>query len=615
MAKLHEDSEDDFPELAQLMQQPTTSRHRPQSSALAVGTEKKEKLRQIRQYRDAACQIKREITAYGDENDKVKEKRHQKLLETYSDNLPSRPQSSNAAKAWRTPLKSKDARASYRSLHGLEADYPITSRIGEGEGSLWISQKRVVSGQQKSRTKSPSAWQSDSMETKSLDSDGKENAEDEILMCLENDELGFRISNTSSCEDDDPTLLVLSTPTAISPCKTSMKSPFAKTPSSPSHSTRRTPALGTPSKQLRIPPSPHRPSIDDFWSQAVINRWSDQYSPRKGTSSRHIQEMPGVASQDEDSCPSIRFPRNQAPRSPSKKDSKASEAKKAFNLQKHDLAKNFLKELDDTVTGGKVASMAASAGGIHIIWSKKLNSTAGRANWKREHSKTMDEDHLTAQGETLPISHRHIASIELAEKVIDNKERLINVIAHEYCHLANFMISEVRNNPHGKEYKRWAKKCSNAFRHRGVEVTTKHSYTIDYRYIWECTKCKTTFKRHSKSIDPLRHTCGACKAELVQTQPTPRTKGPSDYQLFVKEHFRKMKQTNPGVPHKDIMSLLGTAYKHQKTTSGRPVLLENRSITNTSCHDDSKVIGDFELVDDEVDDVARTLDFLDLGDS
>ena len=34
-------------------------------------------------------------------------------------------------------------------------------------------------------------------------------------------------------------------------------------------------------------------------------------------------------------------------------------------------------------------------------------------------------------------------------------ERLINVLAHEYCHLANFMISGIKNNPHGKEFKEW----------------------------------------------------------------------------------------------------------------------------------------------------------------
>ena len=35
------------------------------------------------------------------------------------------------------------------------------------------------------------------------------------------------------------------------------------------------------------------------------------------------------------------------------------------------------------------------------------------------------------------------------------QDRLVNVVAHEYCHLATFMISGVKDNPHGKEFKEW----------------------------------------------------------------------------------------------------------------------------------------------------------------
>lgn len=35
------------------------------------------------------------------------------------------------------------------------------------------------------------------------------------------------------------------------------------------------------------------------------------------------------------------------------------------------------------------------------------------------------------------------------------QDRLVNVIAHEYCHLANFMISGIKDSPHGKEFKEW----------------------------------------------------------------------------------------------------------------------------------------------------------------
>lgn len=154
----------------------------------------------------------------------------------------------------------------------------------------------------------------------------------------------------------------------------------------------------------------------------MINEWNDQYSPRKTPSSRHINgnTLPvEVTDTDEGGDRPTGSPRKRTPRSPLKKDTKAYEAKKAFKLEKHELAKNFLEELDDTMTGGKVASMAASAGGIRIVWSKTLSSTAGRANWKREHLSLMDGDGVNTQA-----AHRHIASIELAEKVIDNEGEL-----------------------------------------------------------------------------------------------------------------------------------------------------------------------------------------------
>ncbi|KAI9723587.1 MAG: hypothetical protein M1812_000887 [Candelaria pacifica] len=611
MARLYEDSEEDFPDLAELLQQVTTSRHRSQIYAVAVANDQEQEPEEIRQYTGAGYQTNKKTSTSRPENVSPKKVRRQRPLKSLPANSPSQPSSPRAAQVLESPSKGKYAKTLDGSWGSLEAVSPPTNKNALGGNRRRTSQKGVLGGQQKSRNKSRPTRQSGAIDTNAvIKSDEEENSEYDILRGVKQDGLQTRLSNTSSNEDDQSAFLAFSAPFPISPCKAS--TPFATPPPSPSCWTRRTLALGSPSKQLRIPPSPHRPSIDAFWSQTVINEWNDQYSPMKTPNSPHIKGHHLVTSRDEESCSFTGSPRKHTPISPPKKDSKASKAKKAFNFQKHDLAKAFLKELDDTVTGGKVALMAASAGGIHIIWSKKLNSTAGRANWKKEYLRTRDEDGMNAQEESGLTTHRHIASIELAEKVIDNEDRLINVIAHEYCHLANFMISEVRDNPHGKDFKAWAKKCSNAFRHRGIEVTTKHSYTIDYKYIWECTKCGTTFKRHSKSIDPIRHTCGACKAKLVQTQPTPRAVGPSDYQLFVKKHFRNMKHTNPGVPHKSIMSLLGTAYKHQKATDGPSVSLEIRSATNTGCIDNSKAIGDLELVGEEVDSVARTLDFLSL---
>ncbi len=239
--------------------------------------------------------------------------------------------------------------------------------------------------------------------------------------------------------------------------------------------------------------------------------------------------------------------------SPAKKTASQRAEKKAFEDGKHATAEAFLRELDETITGGKLAELTATTGGIQIKWNNKLNTTAGRANWRKETLRGTPPDGAATETTT---ECRHHAFIELAEKVIDVEHRLLNVIAHEFCHLANFMVSGVTGNPHGKEFKAWAAKCSRAFGRRGIEVTTRHSYDIDFRYVWRCKTCGTEYKRHSKSISPERHRCGSCKGELLQTKPVPRAAAAaSEYQKFVKEQMKVLKRENPSSQQKDIMKL------------------------------------------------------------
>lgn len=276
------------------------------------------------------------------------------------------------------------------------------------------------------------------------------------------------------------------------------------------------------------------------------------------------------------------------------------DAKKAFQKTKHEMAENFLAELDNTITDGQLSRLAAATGGVQILWTNKLNTTAGRANWRREtlrpkyatpstHAQSGTGSDTSNTATTAARVHHH-ASIELAEKVIDDEHRLLNVIAHEFCHLANFMVSGVTGNPHGKEFKAWAAKCSRQFGSRGIQVTTKHAYEIDFKYVWTCVECTTEFKRHSKSIDPARHRCGACKGALEQTKPVPRggrakcasgvgagvggsapTAGPSEYQKFMKEHMAIVRRENPNSPQKIIMTLVADkwtrAKEHKKAAS------------------------------------------------
>ncbi|KAI9790845.1 MAG: hypothetical protein M1833_001759 [Piccolia ochrophora] len=382
-------------------------------------------------------------------------------------------------------------------------------------------------------------------------------------------------------------------------------------PQTPSH---RKSKLASPSKRPRIPPSPHRPSTELFWKQDIANDWNDQFSFIISTSSRRKNHL--VVEDSDQECPGPAS----LPRSPVKPVVSRAVSRKAFDRSKNETATRFLKELDQEITGGHLEELAASTGGIKLVWNKKLQSTAGRANWKRELVKQTSESEKIVN-----IVYKHFASIELSEKVIDSEERLINVLAHEFCHLTNFMISGVKDRPHGKDFKQWASKCSSVFSARGVHVTTNHSYTIAYKYVWSCTACGMEFKRHSKSIDPVRHACGSCSSKLVQIQPPPRAAGPpSEYQRFVKEHFGQIKRENPKTPQKDVMGLLAVRYREFKLQrtgmgdgEGRNVseiegrMTVTRKAEDHGWHLDGEATGGMRQEDTES--VIRKLDFLNLA--
>ncbi|KAF7167190.1 hypothetical protein CNMCM6106_002844 [Aspergillus hiratsukae] len=331
--------------------------------------------------------------------------------------------------------------------------------------------------------------------------------------------------NSTAADTDSPTkkseasLAVLETP-----------------PPSPSRSLLRSPTKG----RICIPPTPYRESVDAFWSQEATDHWIDQHSPQKGGTNleqflREFEESDGDSSSE--NMPRRRG-RHTEPKTPSKTALKRAETekkraalarKKSFDDKKAQVANEFLKVLDDAVSGGQVQKLAEETGGVRIVWSKNLLTTAGRAKWKRE--KIGKESRASESGSESSTLIKQHATIELAERIIDNEDRLINTLAHEYCHLANYMISNVHNNPHGASFKQWGRKCKDALKDHPVyggrvEVTTKHRYQIDYKYVWSCVDCGQTYGRHSKSIDTARSRCGACKGLLQQIKPKPRNVSP-----------------------------------------------------------------------------------------
>lgn len=370
------------------------------------------------------------------------------------------------------------------------------------------------------------------------------------------------------------------------------------TPPPPHPTLPRTPTkLKSPSKlspsknRVTIPQSPHRQSVDAFWDLNHVNEWNDTYSPRKAplTSPRKALtrfriwedsdfELDGEQHSNENSPPSpCTSPRKRLggdvgveTRSPMKSPTKTTaeereekkkiaaekkaerERKKIFDAKKEKLAMSLLTDLDVAVAESKLASLSAGTGGVKILWSKTLRSTAGRANWRRTVTKQTGSPVKGNLAEGPDVKVQHYASIELAEKVIDSEERLVNTLAHEFCHLACFMISGVRDQPHGAEFKRWANKVTAYLRQdpdnevrRGIKVTTKHEYAINHKYLWICVGreqtaamtllnlkseepgCGAEYGRHSKSIDVERQRCGKCRGRLLQVRPRPKAGGQS----------------------------------------------------------------------------------------
>lgn len=120
-------------------------------------------------------------------------------------------------------------------------------------------------------------------------------------------------------------------------------------------------------------------------------------------------------------------------------------------------------------------------------------------------------------------------------------------------------------------------------------------------------ECGLEYKRHSKSIDPSKHSCGNCKGKLVQVQPAPR-KGAgegkrSEYQDFVKRENERVRLENPGAGFGEIMSILGREFKECKRNDAERV----REIQENGA---SKKVATNEVK--SLDSVVRKLEFLDL---
>ncbi|KAM8934229.1 germ cell nuclear acidic protein [Pelodytes ibericus] len=184
---------------------------------------------------------------------------------------------------------------------------------------------------------------------------------------------------------------------------------------------------------------------------------------------------------------------------------------------------------------------------MEILWNKKMRKTAGYC--------------VTGQ-KKLPFLERY-ARIELSEKVCDSADRLRDTLIHEICHAATWLINGVRDG-HGQFWRFYAKKATVI--HPELPMVTRcHSYEINYKFTYECSRCKNKLGRHSKSLDTEKFVCALCKGKLVLLGSTRKDGSPAGSQLtpfakFVKENYGSAKKGMTGMSHAEVMRKLSADF-------------------------------------------------------
>ncbi|KAJ8254914.1 hypothetical protein GJAV_G00198780 [Gymnothorax javanicus] len=207
---------------------------------------------------------------------------------------------------------------------------------------------------------------------------------------------------------------------------------------------------------------------------------------------------------------------------------------RSFRQNKGELASRLYKLFNSTVFDDKLPS------DMSVSWNKKMRKTAGFC--------------ITGQHRE---GGKRYARIELSDKVCDSADRLRDTLIHEMCHAAVWLINGVRDG-HGPFWKLYARKATLA--HPELPMVTRcHSYDINYKYQYQCSRCKNTIGRHSKSLDTGRFVCALCQGKLVLLTPAkPRAATP--FANFVKENYGAVRQELEGQSHADVMRKLSADF-------------------------------------------------------
>ncbi|KAJ3363659.1 hypothetical protein GGF32_003695 [Allomyces javanicus] len=242
--------------------------------------------------------------------------------------------------------------------------------------------------------------------------------------------------------------------------------------------------------------------------------------------------------------------------------------------------RHFAKHRDQLARAAYAEFNAQAFGGrlpenLPIVWSARLNTTAGRA-WLSSVPVRQPVAPVAKAGGAVPqgVTHSdgkvYLAWIELSTKVLDSELRMRSTLLHETCHVAAWLLDQTRKPPHGATFQKWGDRATRAF--PALPVTRCHLFEIHFKYTYVCTECnEVAAKRHSKSLDTTKYRCGHCRGalELRTTNGTvAKARAPSAYQVFVKATMPVVRAelATAGVAptHGEVMAEVATRWAVEK---------------------------------------------------
>uniref|UniRef100_A0A8D9F3I1 Acidic repeat-containing protein n=1 Tax=Cacopsylla melanoneura TaxID=428564 RepID=A0A8D9F3I1_9HEMI len=229
--------------------------------------------------------------------------------------------------------------------------------------------------------------------------------------------------------------------------------------------------------------------------------------------------------------------------------------KTKFKSKKEELTRRLFHLYNKEVFGDRLPS------DMPLEWNGRMRTTSGFCYNKRTRSLDPTKPDVRS------------ARIALSKKILDTPDRLRDTLIHELCHAASWLIDGMRDG-HGPNWKKWTLYAMQRFPEL-PPIKRCHDYKIDTKYVYRCSQCDYEFGRHSKSLNVERKVCGYCHGKFIlitntRQGPTEQAtkRPPTQFAMFVKENYARVKQDNVGVKHGDVMKLLSQKFAQTKLKDG-----------------------------------------------